>query len=523
MEQPINPVYDAVPYPSLSYAQSHPSRLAVVATLMGLTPPPVTRCRVLELGCAGGGNLVPMAYTLPESEFVGVDNARRQIEAGRAMIAALGLRNVRLLHRDIRALDDDLGDFDYIIAHGVFSWVPADVRQALLDYCRRHLTPNGVAYVSYNTYPGWHQLRIVRDLMRYHTRTVDDPAARARQARAFLDAFAEALPDGHTPYAGYIKLYARFLRGEAGNRPPKDDAFLLHDELEEVNAPFYFHEFVEMAARHGLRYLGEADYHTMSTGDLPPAAVQLLQRTARNAMEIEQYLDFLRGRTFRQTLLCHAERPVRHAPDPSRLYSLHIASRARPAASEGEEAARFTVPNGPTLTARRPLTQAALHHLAEQWPRPVPFAALIEAARARLGRPADDPNADRQRLAADLLYAYRRSNQLVELYAFAPPLTTRIADRPVASAVARYQARQSVRVSNLRHERITLDPLSRALLPLLDGTRDLPALVEALTGQGIHPTDADGSPLPAETLADEVTLRLRWMAQAALLVSTGET
>src|SRR3954468_17474601 len=88
--------YDAIPYPSHPMGQTHPDRLATLATLFGMDPPRPDRCRVLELGCADGGNLLAMAEGLPESEFVGIDLSARHIETGRAAVAALGLRNVTL-------------------------------------------------------------------------------------------------------------------------------------------------------------------------------------------------------------------------------------------------------------------------------------------------------------------------------------------------------------------------------------------------------------------------------------------
>src|SRR5262249_30408638 len=160
--------YDEVPYSSKPFPQTHPDNLATVATLFGMTPPPVERCRVLELGCAAGGNLLPLAAALPGSRFVGIDLSRRQIDDGRPGREALGLRNFRLRHRSILDVGADFGQFDYILCHGVYSWVPAPVQDKILEVCAGHLAPNGVAYVSYNTYPGWHIPGAVRAMMRYH-------------------------------------------------------------------------------------------------------------------------------------------------------------------------------------------------------------------------------------------------------------------------------------------------------------------------------------------------------------------
>src|SRR5262249_21258700 len=160
--------YDEVPYTSHPFPQTHPDRLATVATLMGLRPAPVQRCRVLELGCVSGGNLIPMVATLPESRFVGLDLSLLQIESGRRQAEALGLKNVELLNRNLREVGPDLGQFDYVICHGVYSWVPPEIRDKILAICSQNLAPDGVAYVSYNTYPGWHMRGMIRDMMSYH-------------------------------------------------------------------------------------------------------------------------------------------------------------------------------------------------------------------------------------------------------------------------------------------------------------------------------------------------------------------
>ena len=146
--------YDEVDYPSHVYPQTHPDRLATIAMLLGMNPVPVEACRVLEMGCGAGGNIIPMAFDLPESSFVGIDLAGSAIAQGRELIAALGLKNISLQQLDVMAFPSELGQFDYIIAHGLFSWVPEMVRDRILAICRAHLAAQGVAYISYNTYPG---------------------------------------------------------------------------------------------------------------------------------------------------------------------------------------------------------------------------------------------------------------------------------------------------------------------------------------------------------------------------------
>ena len=147
--------YDAVPYESLSFAQSHPARMSGMAKLFGLAAPPLATARVLELGCTYGGNLLPLAMRYPGAQFVGVDFSQVQIERANKSRDELGLRNVTFRQADIRDIAKESGQFDYIVAHGVYSWVPSDVQEALLELMGRHLAPEGVGYVSYNVYPGW--------------------------------------------------------------------------------------------------------------------------------------------------------------------------------------------------------------------------------------------------------------------------------------------------------------------------------------------------------------------------------
>src|SRR5258708_5167974 len=205
------PTYDEVPYPNLSHVQSHPDTLATLASLLGLSPAPIENSRILEIGCASGGNLIPMALSLPASTLVGIDYSARQISDGQAAIDAIGLTNVSLRHMNILEITPELGEFDYIIAHGVFSWVPANVREKLLDICKQNLAPAGVAFISYNVYPGWHMLANIRDMMLYHTRNISDPAERVAQARGVLKFLSESGPTADHVRSHLLNAYSKVL------------------------------------------------------------------------------------------------------------------------------------------------------------------------------------------------------------------------------------------------------------------------------------------------------------------------
>jgi SAM-dependent methyltransferase len=214
--------YDDVPYDSFPYPQTHPSKLAVTATLFGLAPPDVATCRVLELGCAAGGNLIPMAEALPAAEFVGVDLSARQISDGERLTRAAGITNVSLRAASITDIEESYGTFDYIVCHGVYSWVPPNVQDRIFDVCAARLAPNGVAYVSYNTYPGWHMRGMIRDMMRYHALRFDGPDERVGQARALLDFLAQSTQKDAGAYGVLLRSELELLRRQS-------DQYLYHE------------------------------------------------------------------------------------------------------------------------------------------------------------------------------------------------------------------------------------------------------------------------------------------------------
>jgi SAM-dependent methyltransferase len=203
--------YDEVPYGNYVFPYTHPETLATVASLFGLSTAPVRRCRVLELGCGTGSNLLPMAQDLPDSRFVGIDLSARQIDMGQEVARALGLPNLELRAASIMDVDARFGEFDYILCHGVYSWVPPEVQDKVLAVCRQNLAPHGVAYVSYNTYPGWHIRGMIREMMCFHALQFDDPAARVGQARALLELLRESVGDAKTVYGSLLQIESDLL------------------------------------------------------------------------------------------------------------------------------------------------------------------------------------------------------------------------------------------------------------------------------------------------------------------------
>jgi SAM-dependent methyltransferase len=436
-----------------------------------------------------------MAVALPDAQFVGVDSAPGAIARGAELVEALGLGNIALEARSIEDLEPVAGGFDYVIAHGVYSWVGPEARDRLLAVFRRALAEEGVAYISYNALPGGRLREALRDMLLFHTAGLDEPAQRIAQARALL----RFLLDGWPEELGF----AGALRRQAESTLEREDASLLHDDLAAVNAPVYFHELVAHAAGHDLQYLAEADFFEMQTGLVSePVAETLLG--IEDPIRREQYLDFLKGRMFRQTLLCRAERDLDRTPRPEVLERLAISTPARVRGEpDAAGAVTFEGPTGSTIATDHALVREALERVGAAWPAAVWVAELI---------PSQCGAADRAALCDALLRCYAAN--LAQLHAHPPALTTVPGEAPEASALARHQARAGEMVTNLRHVSVRIeDDLGRELVTLLDGTRDRSALTAQL-GRSLRARDDERS---AADLRDGLDRSLQGLAKLALL------
>lgn len=504
--------YDEVPYPIYSHSQTHPAELATLATLHGLNPTPVQQCRVLEIGCAQGGNLIPMAYSLPESEFVGIDMSARQIKEGRGFIAELGLKNIQLTELNLMDFADSFGQFDYIIAHGFYSWVPLGVRERLFEVCQKHLTPQGVAFISFNALPGWRGMGAIREMLMYRVQEIELPQQRAELARELLGLLAEFSSNIGSVSATLSKAYADFMQTMINATAKGDEAYFLHDILEETNDPVYFHQFAAQAARYDLQYLTDSDFRASLLNGLPPQAAQQIGTMARNRIEWEQYCDFLANRMFRQNLLCRAGFEAKFNLSVEALQTFRYGSIAQAEGEvnvEDQATQKFISLNKASLSTDHPVSKAAIQHLINIWPRTCTFAELLSAARQRLKLTNQDSasaNTDIKMLASNLLNGFTHSDQLIAFTVFEPDFVDQISQRPVASAWARRQARQRATVTTLRHGRYVLEPYEQFLLPLLDGRYDVPMLIEELllgpVARGDLTLEKDG-----QTVTDPVALR----------------
>src|SRR5215204_3087213 len=395
--------YDEVRYSNYPYAQTHPDRLATVAGLYGLPTPDPATARVLEIGCGAGGNLIAMATATPGITALGVDLASGPVADGRATIEAIGIDNIELRQGDISDLrDGGLGEFDYVIAHGVYAWVPEPVRDDLLAAIHAHLAADGLAYVSYNANPGGYMRRALRDAGLWYAGDAAPGLKRAERAKSLYRFLFENRAGTKDWWGGLLESQLAALSHGPTYR-------LVHDDLSEHWAPVWFADFVERAAGHGL-----AD-----------------------------------------------------VPEPAALRDLHFAARP---SEPGDEP-----PSG--------LLASAVELLLSHAPDTVPFADLRAAT-------ASEPDA-----LCDALHDGFLAEIVMPHRAPLRHASPDGVERPAASPLARWQARDSGDVTTLAYTTVHMEePAARLLLTLLDGTRDRAAIraeFRERTGVPLSASDLD--------------------------------
>ena len=470
--QPMN-VYDDVPYEGAAQKLTYPGHLCVIARLMGLDAAPIRSARVLEIGCALGANLIPMAQRHPESQFIGLDYSTKQIEIGRERARQLGLTNVTFNAVDIADVDDALGEFDYIIAHGIFSWISPALQDKLLAICSQNLADNGVALVSFNTYPGWHFRSQVRQMMMFHTAGNDDMKSRVQDSRSFMKLMAETATE-HNFYRRTLEFESRYLEHSA-------DSYVCHEFLEEQNVPMFFHQFMTMAGQHELSYLGDADPRFLTDYGLPAKAGQFLAKYAGDVVGREQHIDFFRNRMFRSTLLVKSGHSPRLPIRPEYVLDHHAWTKVQipnEVPLRADQTVLYKLDEVNRLAVRAPLMKIAISYIREYWPNTIHFDELLDLSCKRLGAQVNDKS--RNVLASELLRGFLSG--VIGLSHEASNAMTEISDRPVLSDVSRAEAASGIgaSITNIHHDGVTIsDPAIRHMMTLLDGTRSLPDIAAA--------------------------------------------
>jgi len=458
--------YDDLPYLSLPIAFTQPTHLAALATLHGLAPcPDPERAHVLELGCASGGNLLPMAARWPKSRFLGVDLSGRQIADGNRRSKYFQLENVTLEEADLADLRLPARSFDYVICHGVFSWVSPAVQGAILALIGRCLSDSGIAAVSYNVLPGWHLRNPVKDILRFYAQTDGSAQERVGRARAALAAL-----DAYTGPGAYGAL----LRTEARQLAKIPSSYILGEFLAEHNQPIQFLDFLSAAAAHGLDFIAEADLDAGARSALTREGVRHVDQLAEiDRGRASQELDFLSGRPFRRTLLrkqLAGRSPT--SPSAAHLGGLHIAIRLTPD-PKGTSDGRLSYLDryGRPLSTRVPIIGKIFARLSRAYPATLAVAALL-----------DESGSARARVAQVLLELVSRGRAV--LSALPIEVGRQTDPRPKVWSFARAEAAMGLPgVTSLHHVAVALPRIGAAIASMADGTRSSAELASWLAAE----------------------------------------
>jgi len=449
-------VYDEVTYPSAVHPTTHPEHLAMVARLHGLAAADPRKARVLDIGGGDGMNVLAMAAAYPDGQYVSIDLAPSAVAAGEEMRKTGGFDNVRIEVADIVDVADSFeGEFDYVIAHGVYAWVPPVVQEAILRLIDRVLAPEGIADISYNALPGGYFRMALRDMLQFETMGITDPEERISRSLGFLRSFAEPREkDGEI---------LRAMRRIAEVTSKKNPATLFHDEGGECYDPKSITEVVEAAAAHNLGLLNEGQSGGLCLG-LPgePMDDATLLRKA-------QAFDYANLAFFHHNLF------IRPGRNPAR--SLEIDNVA-PLFAELQRGVKV---DGKTfrydddeIEIEDPGILAFIRGLADRAPERLALAPLVTSQKR-----------------ADDLFAIAEKG-IIRLFPVPFPGTLTPGERPMASRLARMQiASGEIRLNTLNNGGVEIPQNGpRQFLALLDGERDRNAIAQFCDAEGMPPVEA---------------------------------
>jgi SAM-dependent methyltransferase len=475
----ISEAYDRVPYPSKFFNLTNPDHLAVRGKLLGLNPAPAESCRVLELGCGNGSNLIAHAYKLKDASFVGIDISGGHIEAAVDSLRELGLKNIEFRRMDVMDLSEgDFGKFDYIIAHGLISWIPAAVRKRVFRVCSELLNEQGIGFISYSAFPGSYYRMMVRDIIRFHTADMQDPEEKVQGSLKILSMLAENSTDK--------KIHKPIFEHELERHFKHSVSDIYHDDLSDFYHPLNFYQFNELLTGNGLQFLCEAELHAMSLNPFSEE-VRSFALGIPDLIRREQYLDYFRGRVFRQTLFCREGLRIDREPDPAMLDKFLVATSMKPDSASPDlgsgKVVHFIGNRGQGIQIDLPLTKAALFLLGQAWGKAVGVPELLQSAKEFLeqnGITVEDPEAQEATTKTILLRIFENTD-LIEFHTTYPDAEQSVSEMPKLNRLARWQLGTAMNITSLFGLNVEIrDEVSVELLKIADGSRTKAELLQGV-------------------------------------------
>lgn len=502
--------YNEVPYVSYPFEFNRPENLRTVGKLFGHEAPAIEKARVLELGGSDGMNLLRFASDYPESYCLGIDLSKVEIEHGQQRIKDIGLKNYDLKCVSITDLDESYGKFDYIICHGVYSWVPDFVREGIFEVTKKLLNKNGLAFISYNVRPGWNMINSIRELMVYHASNFENVNDQISQSRLALDFISDTVKDLDTPYAKLVNQMAEDLKGKADN-------YLRHEYLADENQAFYFHKFIEDARKHDLEYMGDTDVQRMFTGNLPAEAAEKLNQI-NDIVRTEQYIDFIKNTQFRCTVLCHKDVKISRNIDNKIFHDFYYSGIFTADKEINEqnilsktEKVSFKANNNEALsiTTSSPELKAVFATIMENVGNPLKIEEMADMVAKKYKKiKKEDVIKEIDSVIGRILFS-----GYIKFYYTKPKSISTISKKPKVSDfniynIQKIAGNQKVWVTNQLNQMINVEDYYRHFVPLVNGentVEDLNKKVQKLIDDKILLVQVDGKAVEDKKVIEDVS------------------
>lgn len=285
-----------VPYVRHFVGELSPARIRLGAAMNGLTPPPGDELDYCELGCAHGDTLAALAAAHPRGRFLGIDISAVHIASARRLARDGGVENIGFLERDLAdLLHEDIGEFDFIVAHGLLSWVSPEKRKALLGFAQAKLKPGGLLYVSYNAMPGWASVEPLRQLLLSPIGGAEGTSVE-RAARGV--AFARVMEASGAEYFARNPAASEMLSTmEKAGLP-----YVVHEYLHEHWAPMYFARVAWEMSAHDLHFAGALPLYLNFRHTAIPESLETIFAPLTDRITFESLKDFAINEFFRRDI-----------------------------------------------------------------------------------------------------------------------------------------------------------------------------------------------------------------------------
>lgn len=450
--------YEETPYIGYPVPAAHPWRIAWTSFVRGGPAPDMTRPRILEIGCGDGAHLLSVAAFEPEWTAHGLDGSARAVDSARAVAADCGLGNITFERVDLAEARVAPGAWDFVIAHGVYSWIDAGRRAALRRLVRTALAPAGLAYISFNALPAWGLRGRVRDLLRRHPQLPPVELARRLLPHASED------------------IWGRLVTHELNRLVEARPDYLAHEYLEEENEAFWLGDFLRDAAADGLAWVGDTQFDTDEGRWIENARVAL----DVPGLAGEEMADLLGYRQLRAVVLARDDAPHHPAPNDDMLVDgSFVAGRVTGTTEEfavhEPGTAVMRALNGMEIQVPDPLARAALLELAAIYPDALAPNELLARAHATLAARQVTPDPDEPRRVREGLLRLWRAGAL-ELRRHKPRLCVPATASPRVSPFTRLEARVWPALSTPLGTAIGLTPEHQSIVRALDGTPTQPTV-----------------------------------------------